>query len=75
MEENSIDLRGCAVLQSALRNLKFAIVLGAVLFVFCFAAQAQESGKTWKIGVLVSGTASVNAARDEALRAGLRQFG
>ena len=36
---------------------------------------AQQTGKTWKIGVLVSGTASINAARDEAIRSGLRQLG
>ena len=45
------------------------------LFAFCFAAQAQQAGKSWKIGVLVSGTAAINAARDEAMRQGLREFG
>jgi len=35
---------------------------------------AQQPGKTWKIGVLVSGTQAVNAARDEALRQGLRDL-
>src|SRR5262245_13586964 len=37
--------------------------------------QAQQPSKTWKIGVLVSGTQSLNAARDQALREGLRDFG
>ena len=37
--------------------------------------QAQQSGKGWKIGVLVSGTQALNAARDEALRQGLRDMG
>src|SRR5262245_39070539 len=36
---------------------------------------AQQPGKTWKIGVLVSGTQAVNAARDEALRQGLHDLG
>ncbi len=54
---------------------EFCLTLWAMFFAPCFSAQAQESGKTWKIGVLVSGTASVNASRDEALRAGLKQFG
>ena len=36
---------------------------------------AQQPSKTWKIGVLVSGTQAVNAARDEALRQGLRDLG
>jgi ABC-type uncharacterized transport system substrate-binding protein len=38
-------------------------------------AQAQPTGKTWKIGVLVSSTASINAPRDEAMRQGLRELG
>lgn len=38
-------------------------------------ASAQPTEKIWKLGVLVSGTASSNAARDEALRDGLRNFG
>jgi putative tryptophan/tyrosine transport system substrate-binding protein len=36
---------------------------------------AQQAQRTWKIGVLVSGTASINAARDEAMRSELRQLG
>jgi putative tryptophan/tyrosine transport system substrate-binding protein len=38
-------------------------------------ANAQQPGKVWKIGVLVSSSQSVNAPRDEALRQGLRDFG
>ena len=38
-------------------------------------ASAQQAGKVWKIGVLVSSSQAVNAARDEALREGLRDFG
>ena len=38
-------------------------------------ASAQQPGKVWKIGVLVSSTQAVNAARDEALRQGLRDLG
>ena len=37
--------------------------------------EAQQAAKTWKIGVLVSSTATINAPRDEALRRGLREFG
>ena len=53
----------------------FLLVLGGMLSVLCFSVQAQQSGKVWKIGVLVSGTAATNASRDEALRGGLRHFG
>ena len=38
-------------------------------------ASAQQAGKVWKIGVLVSSSQAVNAARDEALRQGLRDLG
>ena len=38
-------------------------------------ASAQQAGKAWKIGVLVSSSQAVNAARDEALRQGLRDLG
>lgn len=38
-------------------------------------AIAQQPAKIWKIGVLVSGTQAVNAARDEAMRQGLRDLG
>jgi len=36
---------------------------------------AQPAAKTWKIGVLVSSSQALNAARDEALREGLRVLG
>ena len=38
-------------------------------------ASAQQAGKVWKIGVLVSSSQAVNAPRDEALRQGLRDLG
>ena len=56
---------------------KYSFILSLATFIMANAlsVEAQESGKTSKIGVLVSGTPSTNAARDEALRTGLRQFG
>ncbi|HWO42979.1 MAG TPA: ABC transporter substrate-binding protein [Candidatus Eisenbacteria bacterium] len=39
------------------------------------ASGAENQPKLWKIGVLVSSSAALNAGRDEALRQGLRQFG
>ena len=52
-------------------------VVGVVagLLAGCIVADAQQPVKTWKIGVLVSSTQAVNAARDEALRQGLRDLG
>jgi putative ABC transport system substrate-binding protein len=44
--------------------------------VLCGAvAQAQQPAKAWKIGVLVSTSQALDAARAEALRQGLRDFG
>jgi putative ABC transport system substrate-binding protein len=45
------------------------------LLVGVTGASAQQAGKVWKIGVLVSSSQAVNAERDEALRQGLRDFG
>jgi len=52
-----------------------SFALWAMLFAICFSAQAQETQKNWKIGVLVSSTASIYAARDQAFREGLLKFG
>ena len=38
-------------------------------------AEAQQPAKIWKVGVLVSSSASMNEARDEALRQGLSSRG
>jgi putative ABC transport system substrate-binding protein len=38
-------------------------------------AEAQQAGKVWKVGVLASSSPSMNQARDEALRQGLRSRG
>ena len=46
-----------------------------MLFALCASAHAQQPAKVWKIGVLVSSTPTLNAARDEALRQGLRERG
>ena len=62
-------------LKSAFRNLNFAILLCAMLYALCVSAEAQEPPKVWRIGVLVSSSASLNASRDEALRQGLREMG
>jgi putative ABC transport system substrate-binding protein len=53
----------------------YALGLSALLISLCAPAAAQQATRLWKIGVLVSGTASMNVARDEAMRSGLRQLG
>jgi len=65
-------------LESALRNLKFAILLGAMLFALCFPAEAQlPAGKVPRIGFLTASSASdpLTALRLDAFRQGLRDLG
>ena len=53
-----------------LRVLAFVIVIFAAASTF-----GQQPPKTWKIGVLVSSSREVNAAREEAFARGLSEFG
>ena len=50
-------------------------LLGAFIATSASLGQAQQPGKVWKIGVLVSGTEALNKSRDEGLRQGLRDLG
>jgi putative ABC transport system substrate-binding protein len=50
-------------------------ILAIFLLLSASFAFAQPAGKIWKIGVLVSSTQALNAARDAALRDGLRALG
>jgi putative ABC transport system substrate-binding protein len=61
--------------KSKIQNPKCVALLGLLFLGWLGMAGAQEPAKTWKIGVLASGSRAVNAARDEALRQGLRQLG
>jgi putative ABC transport system substrate-binding protein len=63
------------ILKSAIRNSQSAILVCALLLALCFFAEAQQSPKTPRIGVLSAGTPSSNATRVEALRQGLREAG
>ncbi|MGE5216379.1 MAG: ABC transporter substrate binding protein, partial [Chloroflexota bacterium] len=53
----------------------FSILLLASVVGVTGIAQGQQSAKTWKIGVLVSTSRQLNAARDQGLRQGLRELG
>src|SRR3970040_1977656 len=61
------------ILKFPLRNLKSAILVGAVLFAPSFPAQAQQ-GKVPRIGLLVPSSASSYGTRIEAFRKGLREL-
>jgi len=61
-----------------LLNCRAAIALSAILLAVCSVgvrADAQQPGKIWKIGVLVSTSRTLNATREDSLWQGLRQLG
>src|SRR5215475_8379184 len=58
-----------------MRKKFIPLALTALLFALCISAGAQEPAKVWRIGVLVSSSASLNASRDDAFRQGLREMG
>jgi putative ABC transport system substrate-binding protein len=62
-------------LKSAIRNSKFAILLGALLFALGFPAEGQQAAKVSRIGVLISGSPSGTSNRVEAFRQRLRELG
>jgi putative tryptophan/tyrosine transport system substrate-binding protein len=53
----------------------FCLALSAVLCSLCFSAEAQQTGKVWRIGYLTSGSRIGADAREEAFRQGLRELG
>ena len=62
-------------MKSTLRNLKFAILLGAMLFALCSVAPAQQPKTVPRIGYLSAGDAASDSARSEAIRQALRELG
>jgi putative ABC transport system substrate-binding protein len=63
-------------LKSAIRNLKSAILAGALLFALCGSVQAQQpTKKVPVIGVFLPDTASAYASYNEAFLQGLRDLG
>jgi putative ABC transport system substrate-binding protein len=60
---------------SWMKNIVRVVGVVVGLLASSAVANAQQAGKVWKIGVLVSSSQAVNAPRDEALRQGLRDLG
>jgi putative ABC transport system substrate-binding protein len=58
-----------------MRNRNFVLTLGALLFALSMSAEAQQPAKIPRIGFLIASSLSVNAARFEAFRQGLRELG
>ena len=61
--------------KSAFRNLKSAILSGAMLFALCSSAEAQQPKKVHRIGYLSGRDAANDSARAEAIRLALRELG
>jgi putative ABC transport system substrate-binding protein len=59
----------------AFRNLKFAILLCAMLFALCAFAEAQQPAKIPRIGYLTQASLFAVAPRTEAFRLGLKELG
>ena len=62
-------------LKFAIRNAKPAILVCALLFALCRSADAQQTVKISRIGVLISGTSSVARPRIQAFQQRLRELG
>jgi len=76
MERTSIECCAGINLKSVLRNLKYTILMAAVLLARCLPAEAQQPTKMPRIG-FVSGTGDPNTPgfQVEAFRQGLRELG
>ena len=74
MDRGLIDSLNDA-LKSAFRNLKSAILACALLLALCVPAEAEQSGKVPRIGILMSGSASIASSRLRAFRQGLSELG
>src|SRR5687767_4527629 len=61
--------------QSAIRNYKSAILVGAFLFTLCSSAEAQQTGKLFRIGYLDNSTAAGRAGLLEAFQQELSKLG
>jgi putative ABC transport system substrate-binding protein len=74
MQEIRVSSHSGMNLKSALRNLKSAIVTGAMLFALCASASAQQPAKIARVGFLLPYSPAPDA-RVEAFRQGLRELG
>jgi putative ABC transport system substrate-binding protein len=62
-------------LKSAIRNLKFAITMGALLFALSLPAHAQQPKKVSRIGYLTSADPGSESIRAEPLKLALGELG
>jgi putative ABC transport system substrate-binding protein len=57
------------------KRREFITLLGGAVVAWPLAARAQHAGKVWRVGVLETISAELNATNFEALRKGLRDLG
>ena len=62
-------------LKSKIKNLKFGLVAGAMLFALCVSAEAQQPTKVPRIGFLAAPSPSFYSARVDGFRQGLHELG
>jgi putative ABC transport system substrate-binding protein len=75
MEEILTDPLSGINLKSAFRNLKSAMLMGAMLFALCVPAHAQQAKKVHRIGYLSPASPSSSVSLIKAFREGLAQLG
>jgi len=63
------------IFRRLLLNCPAALFFSAIFLAVVHPVNAQQAGKVWKIGVLVSTTRALNASREDNLWQGLRQLG
>lgn len=59
----------------AMERRELIALLGATVAAYPFTARAQQPGKVWRIGVLETVSAEMNAANFDSFRRGLRELG
>jgi putative tryptophan/tyrosine transport system substrate-binding protein len=74
-ENSTLGLRSESNPKSKIQNLKFTVMVSAMLSALCFSAEAQQPTKVSRIGFLSAPSPSAVSARAEAFRQGLRELG
>jgi putative tryptophan/tyrosine transport system substrate-binding protein len=74
---NRIWIGSCSGMNliSAIRNLKSAIIMGAMLYALCPSAEAQQPKKVPRIGILAPGTRSSSGEMIDLFRQRLHDLG
>jgi hypothetical protein len=74
-KNSTLGLRSESNPKSKIQNLKFIVMVSAMLFALSVNVEAQQPAKVPRIGFLSAPSPSAVAARAEAFRQGLRDLG